>query len=123
MQYTIEKITNILRAKSRIVSPESRVARLLTDSRSLSFPEESLFFAIKTKHGDGHNYVSELYNRGVRNFVVNGIERFDDMPEANFVIVENSLHALQTLAAYHRSQFDIPIVGVTGSDGKTIVKE
>ena len=123
MQYTIEQITRILRAKSRLVSPESKVARLLTDSRSLSFPEESMFFAIKTKHGDGHNYVDELYHRGVRNFVVNSIERFGDMSEANFIIVNDSLNALQTLATYHRSRFDIPIVGITGSDGKTIVKE
>jgi alanine racemase len=82
-----------------------------------------MFFAIKTKHGDGHNYVAELYHRGVRNFVVNDAERFNDMTDANFIIVKDSLEALQTLAAYHRSQFDIPVVGVTGSDGKTIVKE
>lgn len=123
MQYTIEHIKNILRAKGRITTPESKVARLLTDSRSLSFPEETMFFAIKTRHGDGHNYVKELYNRGVNNFIVNSIDGFEELENANFIIVDDSLKALQTLATYHRSLFNIPIIGITGSDGKTIVKE
>ncbi|MBQ8336798.1 MAG: bifunctional UDP-N-acetylmuramoyl-tripeptide:D-alanyl-D-alanine ligase/alanine racemase [Bacteroidaceae bacterium] len=123
MQYTIEQISKILRAEARLVTPGSVAARLLTDSRSLSFPEETIFFAIKTKHGDGHNYVKELYHRGVRNFIVNSIEKFQELDKANFIIVEDSLRALQTLATYHRSQFEIPVVGITGSDGKTIVKE
>ena len=70
MQYTVEQIRRILKADGRLASPESRVTRLLTDSRSLSFPEETIFFAIKTRHGDGHDYVRALYNKGVRNFVV-----------------------------------------------------
>ena len=123
MQYTIEQITAVLKARAIIHSPGRTVSRLLTDSRSLSFPEDTIFFAIKTKHGDGHNYIEELYGRGVRNFVVNSAEKFPALNEANFVIVKESLGALQTLAAYHRSQFNIPIVGITGSDGKTIVKE
>ncbi len=123
MQYTVELITRILKAKSRLATPDSVVARLLTDSRSLSFPEETMFFAIRTKHGDGHKYINELYHRGVRNFVVNTFDPFSGLDGANFIIVGNSLEALQTLAAYHRSQFNIPIAGITGSDGKTIVKE
>ena len=123
MQYTIEHIKEILKAKARIATPESKVSRLLTDSRSLSFPEETIFFAIKTKHGDGHNYVKELYNRGVHNFIVNSTVGFEELDKANFIIVEESLKALQILATHHRSQFDIPIIGITGSDGKTIVKE
>lgn len=122
MQYTIEQITAILKAKGFLSSPDSKVTRLLTDSRSLSFPEETMFFAIKTKHGDGHRYVEELYGRGVRNFVVSDM-KFAGLSCANFVVVDDALAALQALAAYHRSQFDIPIVGITGSDGKTIVKE
>ena len=123
MLYTIEQIRDILKAKGRIVLPDSKVTRLLTDSRSLSFPEETIFFAIKTRHGDGHNYVEELYNRGVRNFVVNSVEKFKKLDNANFIIVDRSIEALQSLATYHRSQFNIPVIGVTGSDGKTIVKE
>ncbi|MBR4849002.1 MAG: bifunctional UDP-N-acetylmuramoyl-tripeptide:D-alanyl-D-alanine ligase/alanine racemase [Bacteroidaceae bacterium] len=123
MQYTIEQIRDILKAKGRIVTADSKVARLLTDSRSLSFPEETVFFAIKTKHGDGHNYIKELYNRGVRNFIVNRTDGLLEFEDANFIIVDNSLKALQALATHHRSLFDIPIIGITGSDGKTIVKE
>lgn len=123
MQYTIEQIREILKAKGKLVAPESKITRLLTDSRSLSFPEETIFFAIKTKHGNGHNYVKELYQRGVCNFVVNSIDGFKELENANFIIVDNSLEALQTLATFHRSQFEIPVIGITGSDGKTIVKE
>ncbi len=123
MQYTVEQITRILKAKSRLANPDNIVARLLTDSRSLSFPEETMFFAIRTKHGDGHKYINELYHRGVRNFVVNTFDTFSELEGANFIVVNDSLAALQTLATYHRSQFDMPVVGITGSDGKTIVKE
>ena len=123
MQYTIGQITEILNGKSKLSSPDSRVTRLLTDSRSLTFPEETLFFAIKTKHGNGHRYIDSLYQRGVRNFVVNSDNGFRSLAEANFIIVDDSIKALQSLAAYHRSRFGIPVVGITGSDGKTIVKE
>lgn len=123
MQYTVEQIKNILKAEGRLAVPDSKVTRLLTDSRSLSFPEETLFFAIRTKHGDGHEYIRELYNKGVKNFVVNDDAAFNDIADVNYIMTDDSIAALQTIAMRHRSQFDIPIVGITGSDGKTIVKE
>ena len=123
MQYTVEQIREALNADGRLATPGNRVTRLLTDSRSLSFPEETMFFAIKTRHGDGHNYIHELYSRGVRNFVVNGMERFEPLTDANFIVTDDTLTALQDLARQHRAKFNIPIVGITGSDGKTIVKE
>lgn len=123
MQYTVEGIAAILNATLIGRSPENKVTRLLTDSRSLSFPEETLFFAIVTKHGDGHRYIGELYARGVQNFVICRELNVDDYPKANFISVKDSVKALQYLAAHHRSLFDIPVVGITGSDGKTIVKE
>lgn len=123
MQYTVEQIREALNADGRLVTPENRVTRLLTDSRSLSFPEETIFFAIKTRHGDGHNYIHGLYNRGVRNFVVNSLERCETLADANFIVTDDTLAALQTLAMQHRAKFDIPVIGITGSDGKTIVKE
>ena len=123
MQYTAEQIRNILKADGKFPVPDSKITRLLTDSRSLTFPEETLFFAIRTGHGDGHNYVKALYNKGVRNFVVNDAAAFADIADANFIVTPDSLAALQTIAIYHRSRFNIPIVGITGSDGKTIVKE
>ena len=123
MPYTIEQVSEIIKAQHICGAPGVKILRLLTDSRSLSFPEETLFFSIVTASGDGHNYIDTLYKRGVRNFVVG--KNFDSTAyeEANFLIVDDTLKALQTLAAHHRSTFDIPIVGITGSDGKTIVKE
>lgn len=123
MQYTIEQIAEILQGKNHLPSPQSKVTRLLTDSRSLGFPEDTLFFAIKTRHGDGHNYIEELYKRGVKHFVVNDETLCSRYADANFIVVDNSLSALQALSAHHRREFDIPVVGITGSDGKTIVKE
>ena len=96
---------------------------LLTDSRSLCFPAETLFFAIRTHKNDGHKYIDELYRRGVRNFVVETPPEDGVMQNANFLVVGNSIKALQALAASHRRQFDIPIVAITGSNGKTTVKE
>jgi alanine racemase len=123
MLYTIEEIGKIIKAKITGNATEAGILRILTDSRSLSFPDETLFFAIVTQHGDGHNYIDELYTRGVRNFVVNKKFDSDRYPEAQFLVVEDTLCALQRLASHHRNRFDIPVVGITGSDGKTIVKE
>lgn len=98
---------------------------MLTDSRSLCFPEETLFFALKSERNDGHHYIPDLYRRGVYNFVVETVpaDHEKDYPEANFLKVESPLEALQRLAERHREKFDIPVVGITGSNGKTMVKE
>ena len=97
---------------------------LLTDSRSLSFPAESLFFALKTARNDGHNYIPELYQQNLRYFVVSEIRpEFEKLTDAVFLKVDNTLKALQTLAAAHRSSFQVPVIGITGSNGKTVVKE
>lgn len=122
MKHSIEKITTLIGAH-RIGSMEYEVSWLLTDSRSLCFPEETLFFAIRTKRNDGHNYIEELYKRGVRNFVVEDTQKDYNYKDANFLKVSNTLAALQRLAERHRDEFDIPIIGITGSNGKTMVKE
>ena len=95
---------------------------LLTDSRSLCYPESTLFFAIKTDRGNGHRYIADLYQRGVRAFVISEVPK-GDFPNADFLFVPDTLQALQDLAAEHRSKFSIPIIGITGSNGKTLVKE
>lgn len=123
MQYNTEQIAKILNAEYVGGADAGIVTRLLTDSRSLSFPEETLFFAIKTKFGDGHKYIGELHRRGVRNFVISERDVLSEFADANFIITDNTTKALQHLAAYHRGLFDIPVVGITGSDGKTMVKE
>ena len=124
MNYNIEKITTLIGAR-RVGTADAQIAWLLTDSRSLCFPEESLFFALKTQRNDGHRYIADLYRRGVRNFVVSSVpsDFIAGKSDTNFLIVPSPLAALQRLAERHRDEFDIPIVGVTGSNGKTMVKE
>ena len=124
MIYTIEKVTTLIGAR-RYGDRDANIGFILTDSRSLCFPEETLFFALKSERNDGHNYIPELYRRGVKNFVVTDVPKgyASDYPEANFLKVVNTLEALQRLAERHRDEFDIPIVGITGSNGKTMVKE
>ncbi|SFG41646.1 alanine racemase [Prevotella sp. KH2C16] len=103
----------------------ANIGFLLTDSRSLCFPEETLFFALKSERNDGHHYIPDLYRRGVYNFVVETLPANyeKDYPGANFLKVESTLEALQRLAERHREKFSIPVVGITGSNGKTMVKE
>ena len=136
MIYTIEKITTLIGAR-RYGTKEAQIGFLLTDSRSLCFPEETLFFALKTERNNGQNYIPDLYRRGVRNFVVETLSPIDTdkagsarakswsvlYPDANFLKVVNSREALQRLAERHREEFDIPVIGITGSNGKTVTKE
>ena len=124
MRYTIENVTALIGAR-RFGHSATQVEWLLTDSRSLVFPETTLFFALRTKVGDGHRYVADLYRRGVRNFVVGTLpaEHETAFPDANFLQVLSPLKALQRLAERHREEHDIPVIGVTGSNGKTVVKE
>ena len=123
MQYVISDIARIMDA-DRTGSDDALINWLLIDSRSLCFPKETLFFAIRTNRNDGHKYIGELYKRGVRNFVVSTLPADLSMfPQSNFLLVHDTLQALQRLAAYHREQFDIPVIAITGSNGKTTVKE
>ncbi|MCI5450488.1 alanine racemase [bacterium] len=119
--YTISNIAALIGA-CRSGSTEANIDWLLTDSRSLCFPETTLFFAIRTSRGDGHKYISDLYKRGVRNFVVE--ERpLAGYEDANFLLVPCVRQALQRLAERHRESFSIPVIGIAGSNGKTTVKE
>ena len=105
-------------------APDYEIDRLLTDSRSLAFPAETLFFALVSPRDDGHRYIPELYAQNVRCFVVSRwLPEYEQMPGAAFLRVDDTLQALQRLAAAHRAAFSIPVVGITGSNGKTIVKE
>ncbi|MBR5654461.1 MAG: bifunctional UDP-N-acetylmuramoyl-tripeptide:D-alanyl-D-alanine ligase/alanine racemase [Prevotella sp.] len=124
MTYSIEKITTLIGAH-RYGSTDANIGWMLTDSRSLCFPEETLFFALKSERNDGMRYIPDLYHRGVRNFVVATLPDNSESlyPNANFLKVADTLVALQRLAERHREAFSIPVVGITGSNGKTIVKE
>ncbi|MDR3260889.1 MAG: bifunctional UDP-N-acetylmuramoyl-tripeptide:D-alanyl-D-alanine ligase/alanine racemase, partial [Tannerella sp.] len=123
MRYNIREIATIIGAKYDSLNDEF-IDYLLTDSRTLSFPESTLFFAIQTPKNEGSKYIPELYRLRVRHFVVNRLQpEFEAMSDATFLIVNDVLIALQQLSMHHRKRFDIPVVGITGSNGKTIVKE
>lgn len=121
MKYQLSHIANIIGAPA--IGTDAMIERLLLDSRKVYSPATSLFFALKGPRRDGHQFIAELYKKGVRNFVISESVNNSSYTEANFLIVNDTLRALQDLAAWHRSQFNIPVIGITGSNGKTIVKE
>ena len=121
LNYSLADIASLIGA-----APPGRVQpveHLLLDSRRIAFPATSLFFAIRGERRDGHRFIREAYQKGVRGFVIS--EQLDEAayPGASFLRVNDTLAALQQLAAAHRSRFHIPVIGITGSNGKTIVKE
>lgn len=117
------EIAAIIKSRApQVALPEADIFHLLTDSRKLSAPEGTLFFAIPTKNNSGCRYISELYAAGVRNFVVPE-DCEPSHADANYWPVDNVVRAMQRLAAHHRAQFDIPVIGITGSNGKTVVKD
>jgi alanine racemase len=118
--YPIKDIQRIIGAEGTIIK-EDTISTLLTDSRRITNAAGGLFFALSGRR-NGHEFVAEAYASGVRNFVVKQQTEIR-MPEANFLLVDNVLAALQKLAAYHRSRFKLEVIGITGSNGKTIVKE
>jgi len=94
------------------------------DSRSVVTPEHTLFFALTGNNHNGHDYIRTLYTDGVRAFVISEFrEEFNQLTGANFIVVENVLTALQQLAAHHRQHTQAEVIGITGSNGKTVVKE
>ncbi len=147
MEYSIKYVCSVVGGRWVQFHADDAVGALLLDSRRLIFPGSSLFFALKGPRRDGERFVVELYKRGVRNFVVGASAGavtggpggqsaagvgghaagvgglLAEMPEANIIAVDDTLASLQALAAAHRREFSLPVIGVTGSNGKTIVKE
>ena len=126
MKYTANDIAAILELPP-IGASDLVVEQLLTDSRRLVFAEQTLFFALPGPRRDGHDFIESLYDQGVRCFVVNILMDLSTLKAyctgAIFFEVPNCLAALQKIAAYHRSKFDMPVIGITGSNGKTTIKE
>lgn len=120
--YSLKEVADIVGGKLVGAYDSLRISDLLIDSRHLMDARQALFFALTSVRNDGHKYVKELYDKGLRAFVVRHLPD-EDLPGAAFIVVNDTLKALQTLAAHHRQQFDIPVIGITGSNGKTIVKE
>ena len=140
--YTVSEIATVCRGEVYTDGDlDGTIDDLLIDSRSLIHPEHCLFVALVTGRNDGHNFIRELYENGVRAFLVSRLPapaapdlpaispaqpadlQFRHFPQAAFILVPDTLKALQALGAFHRSKFAIPVIGVTGSNGKTIVKE
>jgi alanine racemase len=126
LMYTIADIEKITGGKFILSNNTAAVtAHLLIDSRKLLFPASTLFFTLPGPRRQGSAFVQDLYEKGVRNFIVDDSFTFlpQEFAEANIIQVANVLQALQLLTAHHRSQFLFPVIGITGSNGKTIVKE
>ncbi len=122
--YSIDRIVTILQAVYlQKANATDAVEHLQIDSRRIIHPQTTLFFALQTARRDGHDFIKECYSRGIRNFAVQKKVDVSVFSDANFILVDDTLKALQQLAAYHRQQFNIPVIGITGSNGKTIVKE
>lgn len=124
---TSYKISEVVKALGgKLISKnnaETEIQELLIDSRKLIHPSHTLFFALGGVKLDGHNYIEDLYKKGVRSFVVSKEPETEAYSLANFVVVKDTLAALQKLAGYHRQKFSLPVIAITGSNGKTVVKE
>lgn len=120
--YTISRIAEILNAEAKLIDEQAFIQYLVIDSRSVLVPENSLFFALAS-HRNGHEFIPDAYHRGIRNFVITEDKYLSDYPDCNFIIVNDVLEALQKLATAHRNHFNLKTIGITGSNGKTIVKE
>jgi Alr-MurF fusion protein len=123
--FTFRKTEEITRGRILNFHKDTDIVYLLLDSRKITSPLNSLFFAISGKRHDGHRFIQELYNKGLRSFVVERNDSFKiaELPEANIILVDDAIAALQKIAAFHRAQFSYPVIGITGSNGKTIIKE
>lgn len=130
MRYPVQKIAEAVGGHFLLTpSYEATIEYVLLDSRQIIFPASSLFIALKGRRHDGHEFIDDLYQNGVRNFIISTAHagtktnKEHRYPGANFILVENTQEAFHCLAAWHRKQFALPVVGITGSNGKTIVKE
>lgn len=122
--YTIQNIASIIKGTFVLkTNGDHTIAHLLFDTRKIIFAETSLFFALKSNKNNGHKYLLDAYEAGIRNFIVSEPIDVSNFNNANIILVKNTQTALQNLSSYHRSLFHIPIIGITGSNGKTIVKE
>ncbi len=124
--YTISQIAQTIKADWLQQNKEATIEHILLDSRKLLFPATSLFFALEGPRRKGNSFIEDLYKKGVLNFVVDesaDINELKQYTNANFLRVKDVLHALHVLTAFHRKQFALPVIGITGSNGKTIVKE
>jgi alanine racemase len=117
------EIASVVKGKCLTEGHHYRVDNLLTDSRKISHPASSLFIPLVSARRNAHSFIGDVYAKGVRVFLLSEDIDISLFPKACFILVDNTLQALQQLSAWHRQHFHIPVIGITGSNGKTIVKE
>ncbi len=122
-ELTISDLVKICQGQLIRSGPDQSIRSLLTDSRKVSDAQSAVFFAIKGPNHDGHKYIAELAQKGVSTFVIEAMPETPLPAEINLILVESSLKALQQLAKYKRGEFHSPVIAITGSNGKTIIKE
>ena len=122
MSINLKSLIPVLNAKWVGSDTDIFVDHISIDSRSLQNGSGTLFIALSGLNNDAHLYIAELIEKGVHHFVVQNIPE-NSVGKANFLVVQNTLKALQEFAAYYRNLFHFPVIGLTGSNGKTIVKE
>lgn len=122
MSIHIKDIIQATNSRFEGIQPDMEIDNVSIDSRSLQNNSGTLFFALKGQNHDGHKYINELISKGVTNFIVDHIPQ-ESTKKANFFVVDNTLKALQDFASYYRQLFSFPVIGITGSNGKTVVKE
>jgi alanine racemase len=123
MIYNFSNIATILNGQIMVQQNNLAITEISIDTRKILNPYHSLFFAIKGIRNNGNQFIEDAYNKGIRNFIVSEIVDFKRFSGCSVLLVDDSLHALQHLVAHHRNLFKIPIIGITGSNGKTIIKE
>lgn len=120
---TFQDLTGITNGKVIQLALNRNINHLIIDSRKAITTEDALFFAIKGDRHDGHLFITNLYQSGLRQFIVEKEINIEHFPQGNFLKVDSAVDALQKIGSFHRSQFQIPVIGITGSNGKTIIKE
>src|SRR5687767_6677638 len=123
MQYTFGEVARVINGKANIADPSLPVHDLVLDSRTVIHPQASLFFAVRGPQHHGHDFLEELLRSGCRSFIIESENSAPLLKGLNYILVKSAVEALQELAAWHRGQFEIPVTGITGSNGKTIIKE
>jgi alanine racemase len=123
-EYKLQEIASIV-GGTLIGQGNESISQIFVDSRQPFSPEGGLFIALRGERHDGHKFIVDLFNKkGLKNFIVEKtIDELKGNPNVNVITVSNSLLALQQLATHHRKQFNCPVIGITGSNGKTIIKE
>ncbi len=125
MKYTFRELASLWQLQLNQQFQDQVISEIVYDTRRVGLASSTLFVALKGAHRDGHNYIQEAYRQGIRAFLIqqNRTSEFEHLSDAVFFSVDDPLTALQDWAIFHRSKWRIPVIGITGSNGKTVVKE